>query len=459
MEKNSRQEKNRNQAMEILSQFNRKLSNNKILKAMGIGFIILLLMIPASSIQDLLNERINRQHQTIDEISEKWSGRQNLSGPIVNIPVIRKDKISRSNSEEYDIKVVKTRTLHFLPEKLDINGYLDARKLHRSIYDVSVYEGDFAFRAKFEIPDVQHILEPGEELQWEKAFINLGISDLKGVQEEMKFDWNGHTHRFESGCLDSDLFYSGVHCFVRLKPGRGHYEFAMNTPLKGSTSLRFSPFGRETTVELQSNWPDPKFNGPFAPDFREVEEKGFNAKWKVVDLNRNYGQIISGSFPQGNHRDFGLELIQPVDHYDKSNRSIKYAILIICLSFVIFFFIELVYKIKIHPLQYSLAGLALIIFYLLLLSLSEHISFNLSYLLSATAVISLLAFYLFAILKDWRKVSVSSSLILACYGFIYITLGNQDYALLIGSIGLFIILAGIMLLSNRIQWHSTNESN
>ena len=241
------------------------------------------------------------------------------------------------------------------------------------------------------------------------------------------------------------------------------YAFSIPLKLNGSGYLKFEPVGKETTVALESGWSSPSFEGDFLPDQREIRPEGFSASWKVLDLNRNYPQQWKGaeySFGTGNHPSahFGVRLVQTVDEYAKTERSSKYAILVIGLTFLIYFFYETLRRFHIHPFQYLLVGLALSVFYLLLLSLSEHLGFNTAYAVATAATIGLITVYSAGVFKNLRMTVQLTLLLGLIYGFIFIVLQLEDYALLTGSIGIFAALAAVMYYSRNVDWYNLSET-
>ena len=223
-------------------------------------------------------------------------------------------------------------------------------------------------------------------------------------------------------------------------------------------SLNFIPIGKETTVELYSDWHTPSFDGAFLPDSREINDYGFKARWHILHLNRNYPQQWIGSLHKVYDSAFGVSLKLPIDLYQKITRANKYALLFIVLTFTVFFFVEVITKMKIHPIQYLLAGFGLIVFFSLLLALSEHLSFNLSYFISSTAIISLIVFYVYNILHDKKITLIGIVILLLLYAFLFTILQIADYALLLGNIGLFTALALIMIVSRKVDWYNENKS-
>jgi len=234
------------------------------------------------------------------------------------------------------------------------------------------------------------------------------------------------------------------------------YNFTLSLDLKGSQLLYFTPVGKVTDIALTSEWSNPSFNGAFLPDSREVNEKGFVAKWNVLHLNRNFPQSWTNNRHTIYNSSFGIDLLLPVDNYQKSYRSVRYAILFIGLTFLIFFFIEVLHKVFIHPIQYILVGVALIVFYTLLLSISEHLHYNFAFIISAIATLLLIAGYVRAILRSGSFTMLISGILTVLYTFIFVIIQLQDYALLIGSVGLFIIVGLVMYFSRKIDWYSLN---
>jgi len=234
-------------------------------------------------------------------------------------------------------------------------------------------------------------------------------------------------------------------------------DFIFGISVNGIEEVTFGPIGKETNFHLNSSWKDPSFDGKFLPNKRKVNENGFSADWKVLHINRNYPQGWTGDDYEVRGTSFGVKLQLPVDVYQKSMRVAKYAILFIVLTFLVFFFVEILNKILIHPIQYILVGLALVLFYVLLLAFSEQIIFDYAYILSAVMTISLILFYCRSILKSWALAAMTASILTVLYAFIFILIQIQDYALLFGSLGIFLILAITMYFSRKIDWFEISK--
>ena len=235
------------------------------------------------------------------------------------------------------------------------------------------------------------------------------------------------------------------------------YRFSFDVELKGSQQLYFTPVGKETDVVLNSDWQTPKFDGAFLPDQHKTDKAGFKAHWNILNLNRNYPQSWTGSSYKLRDSSFGVDLKLPVDNYQKSHRSIHYAILFIGLTFLVFFFIEIFQASGIHPIQYILVGIALVVFYTLLLSISEHIRFNYAFILSALATVALISMYVRAILGSLKMSLFIAGLLSMLYLFIFVIIQLEDLALLIGSIGVFVILGLVMYFSRKIDWYGIGQ--
>lgn len=229
--------------------------------------------------------------------------------------------------------------------------------------------------------------------------------------------------------------------------------FSLRLTCNGSTFLRVTPLGKTTEVQFTSTWPSPSFEGAFLPVKREITSAGFEANWKVLNLNRSYPQYFAGSMPGINESSFGVTLLLPVDHYQKTMRSAKYAVLFISLTFMVFFFIQVINHIRIHPIQYLLIGFALCLFYTLLLSLSEHIAFTWSYMIASAGIILLISLYAHATFKKWQLTLLLFGILCMLYGFIFTIIRLEDVALLVGSLGLFAALAVLMYVTRNIQWY------
>jgi inner membrane protein len=280
---------------------------------------------------------------------------------------------------------------------------------------------------------------------------------MTGIKDFITINWQSEALMANPGIETNDVLQSGISIAPEIETDE-QYDFHFELNLNGSTGILFSPVGKQTEVELSSKWANPSFTGNFLPVDREVSESGFEANWKVLHLNRNFPQQWTGPNQQVTNSTFGVDLLLGVDEYQKTMRTAKYAIMFISLTFLTFFMIELLSKNIIHPLQYLLIGFALLIFYTLLLSISEYLVFSLAYVIASAAIISLITVYSYSVLSDILKTGVISGILIILYGYLYILLQLQDYALLMGSIGLFVVLSIVMYLTRNINWFEIMSS-
>ena len=414
------------------STFNRigeRLRTSLLVKLISIGFIALLLMIPKSMTSELIRERQNRQQEVVREISESWGGPQNIAGPVLSIPyTIYTNKQDGTPS-------ASTHYLYFLPRELNIEGNARHEVRSRGIFDAVLYRSNLRLNGKFDAPDLEALNISPEQLIWKEARVSLGISSMTGIRNSIEI--NGENKRMEPGTANTVLLPSGVSTSVQIPENLQDWSFSIPIELNGTESLFFEPVGRTTKAVLQASWPSPSFSGKMLPDNREVSNKGFTANWKILDDTA-----------------FGVRLIRPVDEYLKNERTAKYAILVIGLTFLIYFFFETLRKFRIHPFQYLLIGLALVVFYLLLLSLSEQIGFNAAYGIASIATIGLISFYSASVLRLPKLLLQLILLLGIIFGFIFVVLQLEDYALLAGSLGIFVALAAVMFYSRKVDWYN-----
>ena len=458
--------------LNLIERFNAWLQESIMIKLLSIGFLVLILLIPGAWIESIIYERQSRADEVINEVSSKWSASQTVSGPVLVVPYIQREVIDKGKdgveTREYVQKAF------FLPDVLDIDGTVAPEERHRGIFDVVVYTTNLSVKSEFKFPDFKALNIDEKDVLWKDATLTFGITDLRGISENPTFKSGGSNLVAEpSNTLgvtssrtndDSDYSsnsnYSSSGIVARLnwqtkEDFRANVE--MNLALKGSKSLNFVPAGKTTKVDLSGSWKDPSFDGNFIPDSSNVNKEGFTASWNVLHFNRPFAQqwIESGQHLSGS--EFGVRLLVPVDQYQKSIRTAKYSALIILLTFIALFLLEITQKIRIHPFQYILIGAALTIYYTLLLSISEHLGYNLAYLIASAATVVLVALYSSTFLSSSKLVLIFAILLMIFYAFIFVIIQEQDYALLIGSFGLFFIIAVLMYFSRKIRWYKTTD--
>ena len=417
------------------------------LKGGVIFLLILLLAIPTILINEMVHERQRRLEDAVREVSSKWADRQTISGPIISIPFLEyyRDSLGVHSYKRY---------AHVLPNELKINGTLAPEMRYRGIFQVAVYNSKIDFKGTFDDFNLNDLNIPEQNILWQDAFVSIGITDLRGIEEAVEFKWNDEKYSFNSGLESKDVLYSGINTRIKIDKDtmqqKNSFSFSLN--LKGSEYVYFSPIGKTTEVNISSPWTSPSFDGSFLPDKREVDEKGFNAYWRVLHLNRNFPQQWLGNQHNIDGSAFGINLKIPTDNYTKTDRSMKYSVLFITLTFLIFYFLEIMNNKYFHAIQYLLVGFALCIFYVLLLSISEHIPYNYAYVIASAMTIGLISWYTSGVLKDKKLALMIGGNLTLLYGFIFTLIQLEDYALLMGSLGLFVILSIVMYYSRKIDW-------
>jgi inner membrane protein len=386
----------------------------------------------------------------------------------VSVPVVSYKSLPNGTVES------TTRFLHFLPENLSYTGDVVPVIRYRSIYEVVLYSCNLAVKGNFKPLVPKGLDVQPADIRWEKAYVTFGISDMKGVKENIDLAWNDSVFRMQPGVPVHDIIKGGVSVPVVIDPVLNN-NFSFKLQLNGSRLLSFLPFASDMNVNLASTWTNPSFEGAFIPAEKTVTNKGFTAHWKVLELNRNYGQFGFDDFIKGDEMPekemfdndritpensigaFGVNLIMPVDQYQRTTRAAKYGVLFVILTFVTFFFFELLRKKYVHPLQYLIVGFAIMLFYLLLLSLAEYLLFDIAYAISATVITLMVMLYAGAIFSN-RKYGIIVGLILfMLYAYFYTLLQLQLYSLLFGSIGMVIMLSVIMLLTRNLHRERQNE--
>ncbi len=431
------------------------IRSSQMLRLLSVGLLALLLQIPIAMIGGLVSERQERRQAAVTEVSSKWGNVQFIIGPALVVPyAYRWSEISAGGQR---ITRTETRNAIFLPQQLRVRGSINSELRYRGIYSVPVYKLDLTLEGEFTPPSFSEMgIEP-TAVAWELAQLAIGISDARVIQQETAVTWNGQAVSFLPGTGGFTDGGTGIHAVVGLVDGAQRAQFSFPLSLNGSIGVYLAPFAQNTTVELQSNYGHPSFQGNWLPVERSVSEAAFKAKWSIPFLGRNYPQAWKAEVGMRKEIDgsrFGVELVNPVDHYRMAERSVKYAGLFILLTFATLWLIEVLAGLRVHPIQYLMLGGALCVFYLLELSLSEHLGFPLAYTVASVAVVGMVAGYSVVVLHQIRPAFFVVAAVSLLYAYLYILLINEDYALLIGSIGLFLILAGVMYATRRVDWYA-----
>jgi inner membrane protein len=416
-------------------------------KVIAIAIIGGLCFIASLFVLGPVSERQDRLSEAKGEISESWSKRQTLIGPML---------VSRENGPERDIDI------YVLPRTLRYETTLVPEVRQRGIFRSVVYRGAIKVSGEFSTEDL------GTAAAWRRpAVFSVIISDTRGIEQQVDLDWGGAKFAFEPGpgiALSDNRMESssGFHALIPTGPaGRKEIPFSFTIDLKGSEGISVAPLGKETTMNISSSWPTPKFVGAFLPAEREIGANGFTSTWRISSFGRPYPQTWQGDVVSLNQifdSAAGVDLHEQIDVYDLVFRSIKYAVLFIVLTFAAFFLFDVLAGVRVHPIHYILIGSALALFYLLLLSLSEHIGFSFAYLLATAMILLLVSTYSAFVLKQARRAILISGMLSLLYAYLYFILQLEDYALLFGALLLFIILAIVMFVTRNIDWYALDKS-
>ena len=430
-------------------------SGSVTLKAALIGVIVLLLLIPLEMLRSVVTERAGLREQAYQRVAEGWGGELAVGGPMLIVPTERTIRVDGKES-------LMRSDVYLLPAKLDADMAvkLDPEPRYVGIYAVPVYLSTLRLQGEFDFTRLQTLVpesapESGTRFLWSQSRLRLPLNTVGSLREIRQANFAGR--QIKLGPATPGMF-PGIEVTVDLSelhqtPGAA---FDFGAVIAGSRAVSILPLGSITSVKLSSDWPHPSFQGSSLPVERSIDDAGFQARWQVLELNRAYGEI----WREGNVTEemlrrsaVGVSLFQPVDIYQRGERSVKYAVLFIALTFLAFFAWEQVTRNRLHPLQYLLVGLALSMFYLLLIALSEHIAFALAYITAATALVLLIGMYLAGALRNvWRGVIAGAAMSLV-YGLLYMLVLSENYSLLLGSIILFAALAAVMLATRRVDWY------
>ena len=445
--------------------------NMTIIKLLGVGALVLVLLIPLMMISGVLSDRLQRRNEAVADITSSWGQEQNVIGPVLGIPytyrykTVKEVPLGGDKVERREVEETATANAYFLPETLNISGDVQTQTLHRGIYDAAVFRAQVTLTGKFAAPDFGALKIDTKDVQWKDAFVSFAVNDMRGTREGIVLDWGGDKRSLLPGSQVPGYTTGATAMLGTDHPIGSAVDFSIAVDFNGSEGIFFAPFGVKNEATLKSSWPDPGFRGAFLPANRSVRPDGFDANWKVSYYGRDYPQQWSSR--GGNERfnvksvgssRFGAQFLSILDAYRYVERSIKYGVLFLVLVFTTFFLFEVTARQKIHPFQYLMVGAALCLFYLLLLSISEFIGFGWAYLIASVASTLLITWYCRFFLGGGVRTLMIGAGLAGVYMFLYITLRQQDYALLMGAIALFIVLAIVMFVTRKVDWYARDVS-
>lgn len=424
------------------------------LAVMAVVFVVML--VPIAMIYTLIWERTARRDEAAREISSQWGGAQVVTGPILSIPfhyTVEKAEDRRETVRDH---------ASFLPAVLTADVTLAPEVRRRGLFGVPVYRAALRLRGQFRKPDVQRAAGAAPvDVRWDEARISVVLSDPRGITGPLQLSFNGMRQDVLPGVADTSMGAAGINAAA---PGLSEAQtadvpFEITFELNGTRAIELLPVGNETVVSMQSAWRHPGFIGTPLPYSHTIDEAGFRAEWRVPFFGRGFpaswrvNTLNRERFAESFQRaSFGVSLVQPVDIYQQTTRAVKYAALFIVLTFVIAFLWEIIGGALVHPIQYVFIGFALCVFYVLLLALSEHMPFDRAYGAAAAPTVLLISWYWHWVIRARRRALLMLGALTALYGYLYLLLRLEEYALLAGAVGLFAVLGTVMFLTRRINW-------
>jgi len=429
-------------------------------RVVALGVIILVLLVPLALIGGITTERAKRRETVFQEVAAVWGGSQLVSGPVLSVPFT-------VGEGEADGRVRHlARVLRVLAHRATIDVKLEPEIRRRGIFEAPVYTARLLISGEFAVPAAGAFGPNVESVSWQEARLSVGLRDLRGVASQPSFAWAGKPLEVEPGGADMPAASLSARVPAPADaPSDGLVPFTVALDVRGGRSLMIAPLAGAASVSMVSAWPSPGFGGARLPDRYQINRDGFTAEWKSSAFGRNLPKAwTDGELPlqavqeRIDRQAFGVTLTTPVDVYQQAERSTKYGVLFIALTFLTFFLVETLYGATVHPVQYLMIGAALCLFYLLLLALSEHIGFTPAYLLAAGSTIALIGGYARAALGARRSALAITIMLVALYGCLYVLLQLEDYALMMGSIFLFAVLAAVMFVTRRVNWYEVGST-
>jgi inner membrane protein len=427
-----------------------------VVKIVSVVGITIGLLIPLIMIRGLVLERTEFRREARENIAQSWTGAQTVVGPVLIVPHSRLESRVDEDDPEKEEKTLVRRQKILLPEVLQVSSIVKTELRRRGLYHIPVYLTDLTIRGSFDATPMLKELDRFPDSVLEESLVSLGITDNRGIATPPTLRWNSEPFEFRSGSLLPGI-RNGVRSDVGIVNPEHSYTFEMTLELRGMESLSFLPMGRDTHVTMDAEWPHPSFTGRFLPVEYEIADGAFQAEWSLSHLATNPEEIIESLVDHGEPMlagdSFGVSLITPVDIYQQAERSVKYGNLFVVLTFTGFFVVEFARRLNFHAMQYLLVGLALVIFFLLLLSLSEHIGFGWAYLVASVGCVGLVGVYLSASVGRFSSGVSIVGVLSGLYGMLYAILRSEDNALLMGSLLLFAALAAVMLVTRKLDWN------
>jgi inner membrane protein len=438
-----------------------------------VGLVALLLQIPVEMIRGLIQERKQTRDSVLADIARGTSEAQRIVGPVLYVPWTRRSVEATTTTDDsgrsrtMSREKVERGQVALLPETLTVDGNIDLQTKHRSLYEAHLYTLNAKLQGTFKLPAGLGVAEGPGTLEWGRAQLVLGIQDTRGIRGQVRVDWNQARPPLYPGGLEASGLPSGIHADLgpaaALKASSTH-EFRIDLELLGTERLDIVPVGATSSIALQSTWPHPSFIGRVLPEAgSSISKDGFAASWRTTHFATNLAQLYQRCVQARQCEPFqnyslAVSFYQPVDLYQTVERSVKYGFLFIGLTFIAFFLFEVLGRLTIHPVQYALVGVALALFFLLLISLAEHLGFTLAYAIASCACVSLVGYYVGHVLHSLRRGLAFAGALAMLYGLLYVLLRSEDHALLMGSLLVFACVAAAMVATRHLDWYSVGAN-
>ena len=435
-------------------------------KGLAVGLLGLLLLLPLALVQGLIAERAGLKREVVRSVAQSAADVQRIALPVIVAPYTRTWIETTERTDDNGARKTtraersESATLPFLPESLEVSARPELDFKYRGLYRVLTYEAPLRISGKFQLPAYVSSAPAEGRVIWGTPVLAVGVGDPRGIKNSPVLTWNGASIPFEPGATEHSRLGNGISARLASIDGKSPVmaEFSLVLVLSGMERLSFIPTGRETHVDLDAAWGHPSFFGKFSPA-AQINASDFSARWKTSFYSTNareaYLECVAGAKCarfEGN--EFGVAFITPFDLYQQLERAAKYGLLFVGLTFAAFFLFEMLGSLSVHPVQYGLVGLALALFFVLLVSLSEHIGFAPAYGVAAGACVGLITVYSSVVLGSRARAAGLGAGLALLYGVLFMLLRSEDYALLMGSVFLFALLAALMLGTRRVDWYA-----
>lgn len=444
-----------------------RLAYNSTAKLLLIGVLALLLLIPSLWIGGIVDERQGYRDQAAKEVQAMWGGPQTLGTPILVLPYDYRCTVEvpkrRETAQGFVTEnVQEERTCqdyaYLYPDRLDVEGKMPSRKRSKGIFEIPLYSAAVDYRFDFVAPDWERLGVPVQGIRWSESYLALSFSDTRGLRTAPTLKIGDREIALKNDNRAGKPFPSALIAPIPDAAGLvgnptdvNPRTVSLSVHSQGADRFSIQPVAREAQIRLSSDWQSPAFEGQYLPSERSVGKNGFDAKWQLLSLNHGLPLAWTGSSASTESVDIGFRQVLPVNNYSMTDRAIKYVMLFIALTFILCYFAERLTGSEIHFLQYLLIGISLLLFYTLLLSLSEKIGFAPAYAVATLSISAQIGIFIRKLIGN-LKVSIAAVLLLdALYGFLFVLLRLEDHALLAGSVGLFAILGALMYISTRMQ--------